>query len=208
MTEAVPYWARAAALVALLSAVAAVDLAKHGRKATRWREYGFVLAAGAVAGLFGLANDLVTSSISPEYFILGKGLPTESLRRSAAALGLRAGFSAGVVAAAICVYVATRRAGRPPFPMCSLCLLMWRPFALAAGFAALLPLLLSGFDPLGLGEGLGDLVGPHQVRRFLSVWWTHLGLYLGLLAGVVWIAVDVARKRRPERSAAEEQAQE
>jgi hypothetical protein len=77
---------------------------------------------------------------------------------------------------------------------------------LAAGFAVLLPLLLSGFDPLGFGGELAPLVEPSQITRFIRVWWIHLGLYLGLLTGVAWIVADVARKRRLNRGTAEEQA--
>jgi hypothetical protein len=34
---------------------------------------------------------------------------------------------------------------------------------------------------------------------FLKVWWIHTGLYGGLLAGVIWLAV-VATKRRMDRA--------
>jgi len=196
MTEGIPYWPRVAALVVLLSAIAAVDLARHGSKATRWREYSFILAGGLAAGLFGLVNDLITSAISPEYFILGKGLPARALRQSAGELGLQAGSSAGVIAAAVMVYAATRGTRRPPFPIRSLCLLTWRPFVLAVGFGVAFPLLLSGSDPLAITSSIEDLLEPSKVARFLMVWWVHLGLYLGLLAGVVWTVLDVAGKRR------------
>ena len=196
MTEVVPYWPRVAALVVLLSAIAAADLAKHGKRATRWREYSFILVAGLAAGLFGLVNDLITSTISPQYFTLGKGLPARALRQSAAELGLRAGSSAGVIAAAVMVYAATRGTRRPPFPIRSLCLLTWRPFVLAAGFGVVFPLLFSESDPLAITSNVEDLLRPSEVARLVTVWWIHLGLYLGLLAGVVWTVLDVAGKRR------------
>ena len=48
-------------------------------KATRWREYTFVLSAGLVTGLLGLVNDLLALPISTDYFIVVKGLPADSL---------------------------------------------------------------------------------------------------------------------------------
>jgi len=196
MLDSIPYWARVAALVALMVAVAGVEIAIRGRNASRWKEYGFVLGAGLAAGLFGLANDLVTSSISPDYFVVGKGLPIDTLRRSAGTLGFQAGFSAGAIAAAFCVYLATRRSRHPAFSMQRLAILSWRPFVLAVALAMLLPLLFSRFDPLGYEATLAPILTPPRIGRFIQVWWIHTGLYLGLLAGVAWIAIDICRRRK------------
>jgi hypothetical protein len=34
------------------------------------------------------------------------------------------------------------------------------------------------------------------MARFLTVWWIHAGLYLGLLVSVVWIIVESVRLRK------------
>lgn len=193
MVDSIPYWARVAALVALMVAVAGAEVVIRGRNATRWKEYGFVLGAGLAAGLFGLANDLVTSSISPDYFVLAKGLPVDSLPQSAGLLGFQAGFSAGAIAAAFCVYIATRSSRRPAFSLGRLAFLAWRPFALAVALAVLLPLLFSRFDPLDFEAMLAPILTPPQIGRFIRVWWIHGGLYLGLLTGVLWITIDIKR---------------
>lgn len=75
--------------------VAALDLYRKGREATKFREYGFVLLAGAIGAAAGLVNDLITSSISPDYFILGKGLEDgPGFRMQVAIFGLIVGLAA------------------------------------------------------------------------------------------------------------------
>ncbi|HWE03769.1 MAG TPA: hypothetical protein VG326_15300 [Tepidisphaeraceae bacterium] len=46
--------------------LALMDLRRHGRHATRWREYFFLIEVVAVAMLYGAVNDLLTSRISWE----------------------------------------------------------------------------------------------------------------------------------------------
>ena len=187
-----------AVLVALMLAAASIDLVRRGTEATRWKEYAFVLAAGLIAGIFGLANNLVTSSISPEYFIFGKAVPTESISRGAALLGLKAGFVVGIFSGGLCVYVATRKSAYPPFSLRNLMLLSWRPFVIAVTFAVLLPLMFGKLDPLGFEAKLNPPLKASQVSGFVRVWWIHLGVYVGLMIGVLWVIFDVAGIRRRE----------
>ncbi|MHC4648133.1 MAG: hypothetical protein ACYTBJ_21950, partial [Planctomycetota bacterium] len=70
----IPYLYRVFALLLLMSLSAAHDYWRNRGASRKWREYTFVVAGGLLAGLIGLLNDLITSSISPEYFCLGKGL--------------------------------------------------------------------------------------------------------------------------------------
>src|SRR5437870_5921444 len=96
---------RIAVGASIFAVLAMVDLWKHGRAATRWREYGVLLIAVAVAMVYGIVNDLVTSSISWEYFFYGKRLdrvlsdavPPDMARLhwEAAKIGMKATWSAG-----------------------------------------------------------------------------------------------------------------
>ncbi len=61
-------------LAVLMLVVSLADLYKKRGEATKFREYGFILLTGALGAAIGSMNDLITSSISPEYFTLGKGL--------------------------------------------------------------------------------------------------------------------------------------
>jgi len=75
---------------------AGYDYYRNRGGATRWREYRLVVVGGLVGAVFGMVNDVVTSSIPPEYFTLGKGLAGgDGLQTRAALLGMQAGSSAG-----------------------------------------------------------------------------------------------------------------
>src|SRR5437588_3921799 len=65
---------RIVAGAAIFLCLALLDLYRRGRAASRWREYSFLLATIAVAMIYGVINDLITSRISWEYFYYGKEL--------------------------------------------------------------------------------------------------------------------------------------
>ena len=115
---------RVTLLLGLMLVVSLVDFYRNGARAVKFREYGFIIITGAVGGAVGFVNDLVTSSISPEYFILGKGLEeSPDLRIQAGLFGLRVGFSAGVIGGAVCLYASQEnpRFRRRHFPACFEC---------------------------------------------------------------------------------------
>lgn len=197
MTETIPYWSRILVLLLLISLSGGIDWYRHGPKATKPQEYAFVILTGVIGSLFGLFNDLITASISPEYFILGKGLaPGNGLTMRATILGMKAGFSAGAIAGAICLYASSRRCRLPALPYRSLLELLWRPVVLAATTAFIFALFFRQYDPLNFSGELADVLDSQQIQRFLLVWWMHLGLYLSLLVSVPWMVVDITRLRR------------
>ena len=91
----------------IFAALGIADLARHGRAATRWREYLVLLAAVAVALAYGALNDQITSAISWEYFYYGKELDKVlrpsvppaglSFHWEVAKVGLKATWSAGLI---------------------------------------------------------------------------------------------------------------
>lgn len=179
---------RLVTLVALLTLAAGVELLLRGRRATRWRSYAFLLAAGALGAAVGAAIDAVTSSLSPEYFVHGKGLPGgESLRGAALRLGAHAGFAGGCAAAGILLVRNSPRAGVPALPLRRLargCLLI----AISAIAGAGLLLALGSALPLGLPFDPGIILPPPSRGRFALAWWTHIGAYAGALAATIAVA--------------------
>ena len=196
MLERFTFWDRAACLAGLMIIGAAVDLWRHGRAATRHKEYAFICLTGLIGCLAGTVNDLITSSISPEYFTAGKGLPSgEGFKQQVAMFGLRQGLSAGVIAGAVCLYVSRRKSKVPPLAFGSLLGLLWMPVVCGVAGALLLPMAAGRFDPAGLALKLDGAIAAAQVPPFLKVWWIHTGLYGGLLAGIIWLAVVATRRR-------------
>jgi hypothetical protein len=196
MFERIPFSYRVVLLLALMTVGAAVDYWRRGREAERYREYGFIWIAGILGGLAGLANDCVTSSISPDYFTLGKGLEAgDGLQWRAGQYGFEAGLSAGIIGGAVCMFVRARNPRFSTEQMCRWLRALWMPLAGAALLGVVLPFFVGGLDPLGLSARLGTLLSAEQIGRFKRVWWTHTGLYAGLIIGLV--AMIVRRKSEP-----------
>lgn len=99
--------ARIAIGAAIFAILATVDLVRQGKKATRWREYLFLVAGVALACGYGIINDQITSRISWEYFYYGKGLadvlgsriPPDSKAMALAVVkvGIEATWTAGLI---------------------------------------------------------------------------------------------------------------
>jgi hypothetical protein len=183
--ERFPFYYRVALLVGLMAVAAGVDFWRHGREASKHREYGFVLIAGMAGGLMGFVNDCITSSISPDYFILGKGLePGDDLRLRAGVYGLKAGLSAGVISGAVLLFAATRKLRFSPEQARRMLQWLWMPVLGAVLLAVALPVIAGGLDPMGLSARLDSVLDAEQIARFRRVWWIHTGLYGGLAAGL------------------------
>jgi hypothetical protein len=198
MLEHFPFWHRAAFLAGLMAAGAIVDLCLRGRASTRYKEYAFIWLTGLIGSLAGATNDLITSSICPDYFIVGKGLLGGSgFKLRAAMFGVQEGLSAGVIAGAVCVYVSRRKSKYAALGFGGLLRLLWMPVAGAVAGALLMPLVAGRFDPAGLAlKFQAALPGEGHFNLVLRVWWIHLGLYAGLLAGLVLLIGVVVRRRR------------
>lgn len=163
----------------------------------KFREYGFVIITGVVGAMIGFVNDLITSSISPDYFILGKGLEeSPDLRIQAGLFGLRVGFSAGVIGGAVCLYASRRESAHPPATFSRLLRLLWMPVAGAILGGIALPLGFSKFDPARFSGQLDTLLSAGRISRFRQVWWTHVGLYAGMVVGLAAMILRAAKERK------------
>ncbi len=192
----VPFAARLGLLVGLMALAAAVDRAAHGRAARRAREYAFLLAAGAIGAAFALLCDQVTSRLSPEYFVIGKGLdPGAGFARAVVELSLQAGCVAGLVLGGVLLLADQPRPGRRALPLPRLLLRAGWPLAAALVAAPVAALALPPLDPLGLRRELGELLPAATVERLVRVWSIHVGLYAGAALGTVAGVVEVRRRR-------------
>jgi hypothetical protein len=180
-----PFLYRLWLLLGLMAAVGGFDYWRNRAQAAKPREYGFLLIAGLLGALLGWANDLITSSISPEYFTMGKGLAEgNDLRWRAGLFGLKEGFSAGIVGGAICLFACARKSPFSPAQARRLIVGLWMPLLGAVLTGLALPRIAGHFDPLGFSASLNSLLDAGQLARFRHVWWTHTGLYAGTLVGL------------------------
>jgi hypothetical protein len=175
------YGGRLLLALGFLASVSGIELAVRGRSATRWRSSIALIVCGAAGAAVGVAVDLLTSSIGPAYFAVGKGLGAgPGLGARALRLGAQAGVAAGVVAGALLLLMARRPLGL---------------LEVGRAFARILAHLGPG---LGIGLAIGALVPADLVaaagfaeveaadrRGFALAFGAHLGAYGGALLGTL-----------------------
>lgn len=187
------------------------DIRRHGRNARRWREYLFLLCAGCAGIAYGAANDLVTSSISWEYYYYGKGLidvlgtkvPPDcgALHWEAAKLGMKAAGSAGLIIGVTFLMVNNPRPRRPQLPYRRLFIPLVMTFAICAVCGVVIGVLGSQGAITWTSHDLEMLVRDDLFRppRFLCVYGVHLGGYvggaIGVVGGIIWILRERTRGR-------------
>jgi hypothetical protein len=192
-----PFDYRVTLLLALMAIISAIDLFRHRGAAIKHREYGFILVTGLLGAAVGVANDLITSSISPDYFILGKGLDEgPEFRSHVAQYGVQVGFSAGVIGGAICLFATRRKSPHPAVPFSILLRALWIPVLSAVIGAGIFPLIFSSFDPARFDSQLNGLLENAQKSKFREVWWIHVGLYAGFAAGLAVMIKKISKTRK------------
>lgn len=193
-----PFLSRLGILLVVLTIMATWDYRRRGAQAARWREYLFLVAVGSLGAGIGVAHDLVTSSISEDYFVIGKGLNKGvRFRASVIELGAHAGFLVAIVAAGIYLLANGRRDGTSPLSLGQLARLAWKPLVCALLGGAVLGGLATAVPPDGALrlEILRSLAAPERAR-FVTVWGIHIGIYSGLLLGLVWGVLSIRSCRR------------
>ena len=160
-----PYYLRVIGLLLFIVCVVTWDLLRRPRRSTRLMEYSFLLGCGLAAAAFGVLNDQITCSISPDYFILGKNISDgEGFRYEVASLGAKAGFSAGIIAGAVYLFANTFRSTEPVVPYRSLALLTWKPLASAVSFSVVVGVIFPTVCPASLASDLEGVLTDRQTR--------------------------------------------
>jgi hypothetical protein len=177
-----------------MTLIAWIDWRRHGDQATKWREYGFLLVAGLLGGMFGVGIDQFTSTLSPDYFVLGKGIPNDAaFRAHVAALGVQAGFVMGMLVGGLYLLANNPRPDRIALSYVRLFRYAVAPIVAAIVVAPISALLVANWDPLHLARELRDLLPPAEIEHFRLVWGIHLGVYAG---GIIGAIIGVIRIRR------------
>ncbi|MEB3210595.1 MAG: hypothetical protein VKL39_04545 [Leptolyngbyaceae bacterium] len=172
-------------LGAFVGAMLLLDLRNPPRKRQRWQSYSFLLGVGIAGAILGIANDLITSSLSSDYFIYFKGIePDRQFLKNVLTLGTQAGFSGAAVGGGILLLCKPKSK-----PIQALLPIVKWPFisAIAGGiiFGTLSHLL---HWPQTFGD-LDGLLTSAQAHRFHTVWLIHIGLYVGALVGLMVISI-------------------
>ncbi|MCK5113140.1 MAG: hypothetical protein KAR11_00060 [Phycisphaerae bacterium] len=199
--------------VCIFAVLAAVDYYKYRKSATRWKEYLFLLAAVCIAMLYGIANNMITSSISWEYFYYGKELQTAlgeqtppdvaTLRFEAGKIGMMATWTVGLLLGVAVLIVNNPCKNLPRLSYRKLYWLLPIPIASAVLFGAVFGILgYSGW----LNSFASDIQGIWddnlwRPRCFAAAWGVHLGGYIGGIVGAIIAIAIIIRKRFGKRKA-------
>jgi hypothetical protein len=164
--------------------------------------YGFIAYTAIVSMAYAVAHDQLTATISPEYFLLWKGLagdPTP-FRFAVTLVAMRASVGVGLLAGMV-LLLANEGLGRSDGAV--------RVTYGSLLRASLVPLIgatvcAASFGVTNSVLGLGGAtiretveVAPQRLQAFLTVWAIHIGSYVGALVGLATAAVRVARTPRP-----------
>lgn len=194
--------------VSIFATLALLDIRKHGRAATRWKEYAFLFACVVFALLYGILNDQFSVTISWEYFYYGKDLsealgpnlpPAQlPLRLQAAKIGMMATWSAGLIIGVALLIANNPRPGKPGLPYRALIRQLFLVLGITAMFAVY-GALLGYFGYLDwASEDFRQMRQQNLWRpaHFTGAWGEHLGAYVGGLLGTTLAVLNILRRRR------------
>jgi len=194
--SSIPLPYRLAALLAIAAAIAWWDWRRHRQRATKWKEYGFLVSVALLGAIIGVANDTVTSRLSPEYFIYGKGIaPGPNFSKGVLELAFQAGLVAAFVGGAAYLFANNPKAGRPSLSYRQLYSLVKWPILGAILLATILGVGSKWFVGPQIDSEMTKVFGETKTIWFWRVWYIHLGLYSGLLIGVGWGILAIRRIR-------------
>jgi hypothetical protein len=187
------FW-RLVVLVVLMAIVAWIDWRRHGANAVKWREYSFLWIAGLLGSLIGMLLDNITATLSPDFFVLGKGIAAgEGFRLRVTYFGFHAGLLAGVVLGGVYLLANNRKPDRKSLSLTQLFRFAIYPIMGALLLMPIISPLICYCNPFGVGSDLGFT--PPQQRWFLAVLGINVAGYLGGLAGTVWGVLKIRRAR-------------
>ena len=194
--------------VVFFACLSLVDLRRHGRRATRWREHVFLFIAVCIALIYGVINVQFTSRISWEYFYYGKGLsailgdhtPPDSAQLSweAAKIGLKATWTVGLLVGVAMLMANNPKLGLPQLTYPALLRQTSIIFLITFACAALLGMVGCKGGLTRMSDDFRQMVLRNEDRpyRFMAVYGIHLGGYVGGTLGTIWAVISVRLGRK------------
>jgi hypothetical protein len=167
---------------AIILGFIAYDVLKNGRGATRLREYGFIFAVVIATMAYAILHDMITMTISPEYFTHGKGLSAEHLRWNVSELAMKAAIGPGAFVAMTYVLANNPSNTRAQLRYMQLARFLIFP----VGFAILGAITFGILGALDVRDLRHEIEGAiPNASSFIMVWGVHWGTYVGGLIGSV-----------------------
>lgn len=184
-----PYEQRILALFIFIVAMLILDLKNPPFKRSRFKTYFFILSVGMLGAIFGMGVDSITSGISEDYFIYGKGLRLsdhQQFMRDVLILGAKAGFSGALVVGCVfCFFNPLKPDVRHLYYYLTVPLFMSLTFGILFGIIQYVTeiIILAQISFLGAQRG----------RLFTSVWMSHVGFYCGGLISLPLVCQKIRK---------------
>lgn len=182
------YEERLLALFIFMAAMLILDLKNPPLERSRFKAYSFILSVGMLGAIFGMGVDAITSRISEDYFVYGKGLRLsnpQQFMRDALTLGAKAGFSGALFVGCIfCFCNPLKTSVRHLYHYLTV------PFLMSLFFGIFFGVIQYVTNSIVLNQIL--FLGEERSRLYATVWMSHLGLYCG---GFISLPV-ICRKMR------------
>jgi hypothetical protein len=177
--------------------VGIIDYKKNPRNPGRAKEYLFLFSMVIIAMLYGIIHDFITYYISPDYFVLGKGIESakDGFNIDVVKLAMMALWWVGLLIAVIFLIANNSRKHTPQLRYPTLYRLTIYPLSISIVFAVLIG---SFFYLYGLrfNDWLPELASMTAQRRFMTTWGVHIGSYLGGLVGLVVAVIRIVALRK------------
>lgn len=169
--------------ILVLSFLAYGDWKKHPNDPTRLKEYLYLLTSVLLTLSYAVIHDLITVTISPEYFIAGKGIPPgPNFYWRVCWLAIRGSYWVGLIIGVTFLIAnnPSKKWQKLPYPI------LYRQMFIPVGCALILaPIFGALFSADAFGhmkEVMGAVDFPD---KFVLVWGIHHGSYLGGLVGLL-----------------------
>lgn len=190
----VPFYWRLLFLLTLMTIAASAEFFTQ-RKTLRAREYAVIAFFGVIMALYGACNDMLTGALSPDYFILGKGVEDDAYRWiNSVGVGGTAGISGGFIIGAILVFM--RSCLKRDVSLGTIMRRCWVPVAGGIVASGVFALALGHLDLFGFEQFSPILPDSRRIDSMVLVWWEHLGVYFGTTAGTIYLMVWIYRQPR------------
>jgi hypothetical protein len=177
-----------------------LDFIKNPNNPKRLKEYGFLFSVTGITMMYGLIHDYITSTISPDYFVLGKGIESaaQGFNKDVAILALEATWSAGLIIGVAFLIANNSSKTKPQLKYKTLYGLLIYPLSLSVLFAVLTGIFFNLFT-LRFSASLNELLSPQSRKLFMTVWGIHIGSYAGGLSGII-VGIIRTRKLRTKQA--------
>lgn len=195
LAHVAPLWARLVTAFLIFLVMGIIDWRRHPENPRRAKEYLFLLSVTGLTVTYGIFHDWITSTISPEYFVLGKGISRTAphWQLQVSWLAVKATYWVGLLVGATLLILNNPRPGRLQlnYPQ------LFKTTTVCLGAAILAAPIFGLIFYLNykrmLGAEAAVLVHPDL---FALVWGIHNGSYIGGLIGTIAAGFIVRQKRK------------